>query len=401
MPDDQVPAQVLVAEAIRVVARGEADAQELARLLLAQRSLTRAAAVAHVTSEVLRRVTSAAGQAGWSPRDLRDLVRRRLTDGHQPLLAALLHDEAQRHPPERVAAQWMDEIASIGAREQADLEVTTGLALALGLAGVLGHVQAIPRLIPPPGQSDPWECVQQRAAVPGQDGKMLARVRALLAKAESTEFPEEAEALSAKAQELISRHSLDQLMTSSSDRASSDNPGIIARRLWLDAPYIGAKAHLVHQVAVANRCSTVSAERLGFTTVAGTARDLDAVELLATSLMVQADAAMLAPVRAADIGAQTRTASYRRSFLLAYATRIGQRLRAADVTAVAAFVEAHPSGDLVPILRNQEERVGATLAQLFPHTVRRRTRVGNAQGWAAGTAAAERARLDATRPIAG
>jgi len=354
--------QLLVAEAIRVIARGEADAQELAHLLLAQRSLTRGAAVAHVTSEVL------------------------------------LHDEAQRHPPDRVAAQWMDEIASIGAREQADLEVTTSLALALGLAGVLGHVHAIPRLIQPPGQSDPWECVQQRAVVPDQDGKVLARVRALLAKAESTEFPEEAEALSAKAQELISRHSIDQLMTSSGDRASPDNPGIIARRLWLDAPYIGAKAHLVHQVAVANRCSTVSAERLGFTTVAGTARDLDAVELLATSLMVQADAAMLAPGRAAVVGAQTRTASYRRSFLLAYATRIGQRLRAADVTAVAAFAEAHPSGDLVPILRNQEERVGATLAQLFPHTVRRRTRVGNAQGWAAGTAAADRARLDATRP---
>ena len=37
------------------------------------------------------------------------------------------------------------------------------------------------------------------------DEKVLGRVRALLAKAESTTFPEEAEALTAKAQELMAR----------------------------------------------------------------------------------------------------------------------------------------------------------------------------------------------------
>ena len=41
------------------------------------------------------------------------------------------------------------------------------------------------------------------------DEKKLSRVRALLAKAESSSFPEEAEALSAKAQELMTRHALD------------------------------------------------------------------------------------------------------------------------------------------------------------------------------------------------
>ena len=37
---------------------------------------------------------------------------------------------------------------------------------------------------------------------------MLERVRALLAKAESTTFPEEADALTAKAQQLMTRHAL-------------------------------------------------------------------------------------------------------------------------------------------------------------------------------------------------
>jgi hypothetical protein len=44
------------------------------------------------------------------------------------------------------------------------------------------------------------------------DRRMLDRVRALLAKAESTEFPKEAEALSARAQELMARHRIDRAL---------------------------------------------------------------------------------------------------------------------------------------------------------------------------------------------
>ena len=67
------------------------------------------------------------------------------------------------------------------------------------------------------------------------DRRVLDRVRGLLTKAESTEFPAEAEALTAKAQELMARHSIEQAMvearcgasgprsapTSVPDRASS------------------------------------------------------------------------------------------------------------------------------------------------------------------------------------
>ena len=43
----------------------------------------------------------------------------------------------------------------------------------------------------------------------GADPKITERVRALLAKAESTTFPDEAEAFTAKAQELIAQHAID------------------------------------------------------------------------------------------------------------------------------------------------------------------------------------------------
>jgi len=95
----------------------------------------------------------------------------------------------------------------------------------------------------------------------------------------------------------------------------------------------------------------------GFTTVAGAPHDLAAVELMTTSLMVQADAAMLAAGPQLDAFGRSRTASYRRAFLLAYATRIGQRLTEADRAAAGAARSADATGALVPLLRAQREHV--------------------------------------------
>lgn len=400
-PDGPAVADLLIAESIGLIETGQATAEGLARRLRGDGNSVRPALIVQAMQRDLHRATAHAARAGWTPHDLSELVRRRLTPAHQPLLAHLLHEQAQRHRPERAAPQWRDEIAAIGARSgDSRLETQQGLALALDMSAVLGAVPVIPRLIPPPGEADPLAAAQQRAAPGGQDAKVLARVRSLLAKAESTEFPDEAEALSTKAQQLISRYSLDRLLAVSDQRDATGDAVIVARRLWIDAPYVGAKANLVHQVAIANRCSTVVAEKLGFTTVVGTSGDLDGVELLTTSLMVQADTAMLAAGRQPSRYG-SRTASFRRSFLLAYATRIGQRLSEADDTAVTAAAESDTSGALVPLLRGQAEQVDAALAEMFPHTVRRRASVGNWQGWVEGTAAADQARLEAHRRIAG
>ncbi len=102
-------------------------------------------------------------------------------------------------------------------------------------------------------------------------------MRALLAKAESTEFPAEAEALSDKAQELMSRYSLHQAVA---DHERGRAPQAAGRRLWTEAPYAGAKALLVQPVAAANRCRTVWSGHLGFVTIVGADTDLDVVELL-------------------------------------------------------------------------------------------------------------------------
>lgn len=117
---------------------------------------------------------------------------------------------------------------------------------------------------------------------------MLAKVRGLLAKAESTEFPEEAEALTAKAQQLMARHSIDAALLDA-ERDTRQVPGGV--RVGVDAPYEEPKVHLLQAVAQANRCRTVWSRNLGFSTVVGFAADVRAVELLYTSLLVQAQSA--------------------------------------------------------------------------------------------------------------
>jgi hypothetical protein len=275
---------------------------------------------------------------------------------------------------------------------------------AIEALSLLMTLPTLPRILPLPGTAVAGGGHRRNA-----DPNVLARVRALLAKEESTEFPEEAEALSAKAQELMSRYALERALV---DAEAGDAEPITARRLWLDAPYVGAKSLLVDAVASANRCRTVLAEKLGFVTVLGDDVDLDAVETLTTSLLVQATRAMISAGRQTTRHGVSRTRSYRQSFLVAYATRIRERLQAATTEAMseteAAMARQHPDADgsgasassrLLPVLAARERAVDDLCDELFPKLVTRRTSVSNAAGYHAGRAAADLAVLDAGRPL--
>lgn len=359
----------------------------IALRLLAQKKLTEAG-VAHAAERLVARVApyprhvveivlhdlaaavvSDVVAGGWSPGDLRELVDRNVGTAHLPALGAALRDDELRCPRGQA---WRDAIDRVdgGPTLGADSDGVTAL---LGLVAVL---QGAPLLS---------EAIASTAAS-GPEHPKLAQVRALLAKAESTEFDEEAEALSAKAQELISRYALDQLVK---DGPARDRSDFQVRRLWLDAPYVRAKTILVSVVASANRCRAASADRLGFSVVVGAAADLDAVELLVTSLLVQADAAMLRHGRRTSASGSTRTKSFRLSFLTAYATRIGERLSEANDAVARAG-----GADLLPVLRTQEAKVAEEFDRLVPHTNGRAVGVSNGDGWRAGLAAADLAALD-------
>ena len=227
----------------------------------------------------------------------------------------------------------------------------------------------------------------------GADPGVLHKVRSLLAKAESTTFPEEAEALTAKAQELMDRHAIDRAVLAASAPGHHGTPE--GRDLTIEAPYASEKFHLLSEVATANRCRAVYAAWNGVATVVGFPEDQETVELLYTSLLVQATTAMLA---GADHQPARRTRRYRHAFLVAFAARIGERLRAADEAVTAEADRAH-QGAVLPVLASRAEEVEDELTRRFPHVRRRRVSISDPAGWRAGTVAAERARLGGERPL--
>ena len=256
---------------------------------------------------------------------------------------------------------------------------TTDLERRVRFLGQLVFLQPVPSVAVPMGED--------------VDAGMLAKIRALLAKAESTTFPHEAEALTAKAQELLGRHRIDEAALGD---GHGNGPG--GRRIWLDDPYASAKFSLLSAVARANRCEAIRLGGLDVCHVVGFPSDLEVVEVLHTSLLVQATTAMAAAGRQVDARGRTRTRSFRQSFLVGFAARIGQRLRDANAAGEAEGVAAH-GPDLLPVLARRSQEVEVALAEAVPTVRRNRTASSNGIGLAAGVAAADRADLSVRRRL--
>lgn len=229
------------------------------------------------------------------------------------------------------------------------------------------------------------------------DERVLARVRALLAKAEATEFEEEAHAFTAKAQELMARYALTEAMLEADGAPSR----VRRRRIVLDPPYADAKAFLLGRVARANRCRTVWTRHPLEAHLFGYSADVQAVELLYTSLLIQVAQAMRSQGPVVDRGGTSRTRSFRRSFLIGFAARIGERLAEADRSTVEVM-EAEFGASLLPVLADRSVMLDREVDEAFPHTVAHDFVPSNAGGYLAGKAAGDRASVHAragmTRP---
>ena len=343
-----------------------------------------------------------AWERGWQPADVVRLVRRDLEDHHVRLTVELIAAEVRRY--ERLPPRWAAQLAELGADPGPEPGARQGAGPApyradrfsyatavLELYLLLIRLPAIESVGPVPGTP---------VHLPAADGepRMLTRIRALLAKAEATGYPQEAEALTAKAQELMARHSIDEALLA--DRTHrGDVPG--ACRIGVDAPYETAKAILLDAVASANRCRAVWNSAFGFSTVVGFEPDLEAVELLHTSLLVQGTSAMTRAEAAQRASGRKRTKTFRQSFLMAYAHRIGERLARAteqvteQATEQAAEDGAGGGGDaLLPVLAARDVAVADRTDRMFPETVATRVRgVTDAEGWTHGTSAADAAHV--------
>jgi hypothetical protein len=179
-------------------------------------------------------------------------------------------------------------------------------------------------------------------------------------------------------------------------RSAGDRPpGGSARPHGLDDPNAGAKAQLLQSVAEANRCRSVWTRTFGFATVFGDGTDLDTVELLYTSLLVQSARAMLSASPPGGGDAAT-TRRFRQSFLVSFAQRIGDRLAevVASATAEAATGAGTTAVEVLPVLAGREEAADRACREAYPDTRVSRTSAKDVAGWQAGRQAADRAQLD-------
>lgn len=277
-------------------------------------------------------------------------------------------------------------VAAWQARER--LEGGDAIRGALRLLGVLSAQPHLVALVPPPSAWRATARVRIVSTDSAADAKTLAKIRALLAKAEATTFAEEAEAFSAKAQELMARHAIDAAMLH--EAAPGTGGPVNARRVHIEEPYAESKVHLLAAVAGANSARVVWDNSAGFATVFAYPVDLGLIDVLFTSLLVQAGRAATSAAVAAG---RTRTPSFRRAFLWAYAVRIGERLHLARRFAEEAAVVEHGSA-LVPVLASRTEAVDEAMRRTFPETRTVRRRSVDAQGWRAGRQAADLAHLD-------
>jgi hypothetical protein len=393
-----------------------------------------------LASTGLLRLVGLAWESGWQPLDLVHIVRRHQGAGAAALVTAVIFEQAQRERAvDRAPGDWVAQLRSLGIDKQragsppggnpkwlvGGWQFAHGIGMwdgwrdVLRLFGQLQLLRGLTPLGPPPSH---WDRARASAtarearlatgvsaAIAGRssitsrpveaggepiehDPRMLGKIRALLSKAEATTFAEEADTYTAKAQDLMTRYAIDEALL----EESAGNGEVIIRRIHIDNPYAQAKVQLLSIVGDINRVRVIWDDHHGMATVVGMAVDLQLVELLFTSLLVQATRALTEAgnVRTTQAGYRSgrmnRAPAFRRAFLLSYAHRIGERLEAAIDQATAESSVSH-GAELVPVLQRRAEAVDQTFARLFPQTGQIRAKRVDARGWDAGRTAADRA----------
>ncbi len=219
--------------------------------------------------------------------------------------------------------------------------------------------------------------------------RTLARIRALLAKAEHPSTPPpEAEAMSEKAAELMARYAIDEALV---DAASPTGVAPGGRAVAVPPPYAVPKSVLLSGVATAYRVrAVISRDASGegrLCTLVGFPSDIALVEMLFTSLLLQASAAM----RLASNG-QCRVRAFRHAFLMGYAGTVTRRVVAAQQRSVDEEVSKGAASTEV-VLADRRDAVDRATAEMFPRLGRLRTTVSDGGGLVAGQAAGARADL--------
>jgi len=225
--------------------------------------------------------------------------------------------------------------------------------------------------------------------------RLLDRVRKLLAKAEAEGVTAaEAQALTAKAAELMAKYGIDRALLAAT-RPDTDEPA--DRIVTVHNPWARVQAHLLCGLAAALRCqcillTTASGQRVH---VFGYASDIERADLLYTSVLVQ----MWHGLAAAEVpAAAPNVRAWRRSWLLGFAAAVIARVQAAEQRAeqaASASADGRPTRAAL-VLADRSVVVRRHVARAYPHT--RTARVTySGSGYRAGYAEGRRADIGSGR----
>lgn len=222
------------------------------------------------------------------------------------------------------------------------------------------------------------------------DHPKLAQIRALLAKAESTEFPEERDALQAKAFALLAKYGIDEALAYAEDHRD-ETPTTV--EIKIDNPYSHRKANLLAWIGNALGCKNITwnyGKQITHVVLYGFASDLERAEMLYTSLLLQATNQLVhitPPWHSNDT-----TLAYRNAWFQGFAITVAKRIQQAEQGARqdAVQADAGPVGTSVElVLVERKDRVQRYFEEANPKVKMRkysksRSRDGRNEGIAAG-----------------
>jgi hypothetical protein len=226
--------------------------------------------------------------------------------------------------------------------------------------------------------------------------RLLDRVRKLLAKAEADGVTvAEAQALTAKAAELMAKYGIDRALLAA-QRPETDRPS--SRLLDIYNPWARVQAHLLCGLAGAMRCQCIllpSGDGDQRVHMFGYESDLERTDMLYTSVLVQMWHGLIGaevPARASNVRA------WRRSWLLGFAAAVTSKVQAAEDRAerTASPPGAGPKSSAALVLADRSLVIRRNVAAAYPTTrTARLTYTGS--GFGAGYRQGERADIGTAR----